>query len=317
MREIIKWSRVIPGDIGFAAGASQWGCGTSWALLPPALGASWHIPTQFLAHPNSIPGSDHDTSLLVLRHPRDFTNLRRFGSEKSLPAWMRNPALGQHIHSDSQKIRDFSWMDKPLPAAASLLKGQGEPGRSRVQVLKISSLPCSERRIKILTGIILIIIKPPWFSTDSFPWEIVRKRRTEEFWLWNEIYKVFSNQQSTIRWCYIFWSQQVSKLGALTEIFSHRNNKMVRKKKSDSLLGKLKMCHLFSALQPFKKGFCREKEVVTLFLACSCWRNLGEQHRKSGRGAVPSLPIPTLPGWKGRTFQQKLPGFSHLRFKNS
>lgn len=250
------------------------------------------------------------------KHPGGFINLTTFGSEKPLPAWMRNPTWGHHIHSNSQKtwISDGwtrhpqslagiwcvpphpahpseehhtinSWFQEPLPAPSSSQRDKGSQAGAG-HILQIFSLPCSERRVKILTGIILIIIKPPWLYTDSFPWEIVRKRGMEGFWLWNE---------STTGWHYVFWSWLASKLGVLTNIFSHKNHKRVGKKMFDSLLGKLKICHLFSALQPLKNASAGRKRGW-LVLGCSCWRDLREQPRKGGRGAAPSLPIPALPG---------------------
>lgn len=120
----------------------------------------------------------------------------------------------------------------PRTTASTIIppKGTREARQEQGVFLQIFFLPCSER-IKILTGIILIIIKPRRLYTDSFPWEAVRKRGTEEFWLWNEIFEtVISNLERKTGWHYMFWSWLASKLGVLTNVFSHKNHKRVGEK---------------------------------------------------------------------------------------
>lgn len=205
----------------------------------------------------------------------------------------------------------------PRTTASSIIppKETREARQEQNVFLQIFSQPCSERRVKILTGMILIIIKPPWLYTDSFPWEIVRKRGTEVFWLWNEIFETFliSKMESTTGWHYVFWSWLASKFGGLTNIFSYKNHKRVGKKIFDSLLGKLKICHLFSALQPLINASAeRKRRWLFFFRMLLLERSQGATwERRQGGCTFPSHPHSA---WLKRV-QQKLAGFSHLRFK--
>lgn len=166
-REFIEWSRVIPGVIWFTAGVSQWGCPTSWALLPPALGASWHIPTQILAlttpHPHlfhviqAARGFHQPYNVWEWKAPSCMDEEPNMGAAHphrlplSQKTWISN---GWTRHSQSlagiccvpprpacpQAFEEHHtihlWFQEPLPAASSLLKGQGKPGRSRMYSCK-------------------------------------------------------------------------------------------------------------------------------------------------------------------------------------
>lgn len=136
-------------------------------------------PGSFLAHPDSIPGSHHDTSPFVLHHlsiQGISSTLKRLGvknpflqgwgtqqqdsTSTAIPAVPENqgflreewdipntspaPAEFHHtllVHRPLKSITTINlWFQEPLPAASSLLKGQGKPGRSRAYPCK--SFPC-------------------------------------------------------------------------------------------------------------------------------------------------------------------------------
>lgn len=83
------------------------------------------------------------------------------------------------------------------------------------------------------------------------------------------------------------------------------------------LLGNLKICHLFSALQLFKNASAgRKGGGDSLWDAPAGGISESSTGRVAG-GLQPSLPISSLPGWKGMAFQQKIPEFPTYVWKNN
>lgn len=73
--------------------------------IVPRPGPSSHQPWELpgTSRLNSWLSPQHSSvSLMSSKHPEDFINLGMSGSENPHPAWMRNPALGQPIHSNSR-----------------------------------------------------------------------------------------------------------------------------------------------------------------------------------------------------------------------